>query len=107
MIIGAPKTGKSTIMALLPNSGILNIEPGGIDGYRFLKHVAVTNDLKSLDEFKKLVGEAITWSKANDNKNYIFILNLINVFNLLKSLNDIDSSVFKNVKTDFRLSSLL
>jgi len=82
MIIGAPKTGKSTIMALLPNSGILNIEPGGIDGYRFLKHVAVTNDLKSLDEFKKLVGEAITWSKANDNKKpyEYFIIDNMDVF---------------------------
>ena len=82
MVIGAPKTGKSTIMALLPNSGILNIEPGGIDGYRFLKHVAVTNDLKSLDEFKKLVGEAIAWSKANDNKKpyEYFIIDNMDVF---------------------------
>lgn len=68
MLIGPPKVGKSTILSMLPNHGIINIEPGGTDGYRFLKKHAVTMEPKSMDEFKALIKEAYIWSSQNDGK---------------------------------------
>jgi hypothetical protein len=79
MMVGAPKVGKSTIMALLPKAGILNIEPQNVDGYRFLRHKAITMEPKNYQEFTGLVKEAMVWSKANGGKkpyDYFIIDNM-------------------------------
>lgn len=83
MIVGPPKTGKSTIVSLLPKThAILNIEPNGVDGYRFLKHVANTLNVKSLNDYLTLVKEAYMWSQENGGKKpyEYFVIDNMDVF---------------------------
>lgn len=78
MVVGPPKVGKSTIMSMLPNHGIINIEPGGTDGYRFLPH-AIHMSPNSLQEFKVLAAKAYQFSRENEGKKpykYIVVDNM-------------------------------
>lgn len=67
MIVGPPKVGKSTILSMLPEHGIFNIEPGGTDGYKYLPH-AVHMTPKNMADFKTLAAKAYQFSRENEGK---------------------------------------
>jgi len=82
MLVGPPKIGKSTVLSALPGHGILNIEPNGVDGYRFLKKYAVTMQPTNMNDLRSLAMASYKYSQENGGKKpyEVLVIDTMDVF---------------------------